>query len=207
MSIYYIRTIDNIVFELSSTTDITTTDSGKATDFPIQTGESVADHYVQDPLIIKFKGIITDVRSLSNLGNAGWKGPQDYIVGLKQLKASKVPFSVGYSDILSPAENCVFNSFELTQNSKHGVISTSNISFNSFEISLTMKQLRFGEAALVEARPASDFENLAAEKAVGSGSTSTPTSPEETTIRERATAAKVINTQELDSLGVSVGGT
>jgi len=189
MGIYYIKTSDNRYFELDSTTDMTVSMPGRATDFPLEDGESASDHYINESIVVSFSGIVSDVKSISSKGLIGddstkrLKGTSDYIKGLEAVKKTKQPFTVFYSPNLDPITNCVFESLDITQNATHG---TRGAGCSSYEISFTAKQIRIGEQAQMTSMPlpASDVEKSLSNKTVSSGSTQQLTEAEKISANE-----------------------
>lgn len=191
MGIYYIKTADNRYFELDSTTDMTVSMPGRATDFPLEDGESASDHYINESIVVSFSGIVSDVKSISSKGLIGddstkrLKGTSDYIKGLEAVKKTKQPFTVFYSPNLDPITNCVFESLDITQNATHG---TRGTGCSSYEISFTAKQIRIGEQAQMTSMPvpAEDIKKSLSNKTTSSGSTQGLTAQETDKAKEEA---------------------
>ena len=140
MAQYYIITDEGIVYEMDATTDTAYTLTGKTTDSPIEDGESVSDHYVQNPTTVNFTGVITDVISLSS--NENKLDTEGFINGLIRLKNSKRTFTVFNTEGLEGVTNCLFTSLSIMNGGKHTVKVLPDQLLSSFKISWSVKQIR-----------------------------------------------------------------
>lgn len=195
MSIYYIETQSGIVYELDATVEVSIQESGTITNNIIETGESVADHYVNQPISFNLRGSISDVKSLSASGPNS-KSTEDYISGLRQLKTSKQTFSFHYGEKIGSFDNCLFENLTITQNQSRG----NRGEVDSFEISASIKQIRIAQRArIVTARQAGITTDNYQEQARGTGTTEEPTPEEEDTFSLGAR----LTTESITELGLT----
>lgn len=174
MSIYFILTNAGSAYELDATTEITYQESGTVTNNLIETGESVADHYVNNPVQINFSGSISDVKSLSASGPNS-RSTESYINDLRQLKTNKQTFSFHFGDKVGSFDNCLFDSLEITQNQSRGNIGE----VDSFSIRASIRQVRIAQRArLIPVREAGVTTDNYQEQTKGAGTTEEPTAQE-----------------------------
>jgi hypothetical protein len=165
MSIYFIRTSSGVTYELDSTTEIGYSLKGKATDNPVESGESVSDNYVNKPRLITLKGTISDIKSATLSQSTVTKTTEDFLRGLEQVKLNKELFSVHIGNKVGVITDCVFESLVFTQNRVRG--SFANI--DAFEVSMTIKQIRLASRALLKPLRDPTISDDASEKATGAG--------------------------------------
>lgn len=170
MSIYYISTAGGVVYELDATTDISYQESGTITNNIIETGESVADHYINNPVTISFNGSISDIKSLS-ASNPNAKSTEDYINGLRNLKTNKETFSFHFGEKIGIFSDCLFESLDISQNQSRGNVGE----IDSFDISATIKQVRIAQRArLITVREAGITTDNYQNQVKGTGTTEEP---------------------------------
>lgn len=170
MSIYFIRTSSGVTYELDSTSDITYKLTGKVTDNPVESGQSVSDNYVNKPRMITLKGTISDVKGASLSLSPVTKTTEDFIVGLEKVKTNKELFSLHFGNKVGIITNCLFEDLTFTQNDKRGSSST----VDAFEVSMTIKQIRLATRALLVTTSDPLIANDTSSKKVGSGSPEVP---------------------------------
>lgn len=144
MSFYYIETSDGVIFELDSTTEISYKESGTITNNVVESGESVADHYVNNPVVFDITGSISDIKSISS-GNDNSKSTEDFINGLKSLKRSKQRFTFRFGDKVGNYSDCLFESLNIAQNQSRGNAG----GVDSFSVKATIKQIRVAQRAQI----------------------------------------------------------
>lgn len=166
MGIYYIATEDGVYYELSSTKEVVASFSGQATEFPLESGEAVSDHYVDKPASITFTGTISDIVVLRGSEQIR-KSTQEYVEGLLKLKKSRRPFTINWAGNLRPLDNCVFENLEVTQDDKRGWAGGKA----AYRISFTARQLRFGEGAQIVNSPRQEDRDAFADFTGASGNT------------------------------------
>lgn len=137
MAIFYIKTREGEVFELTATTDVSFSHRNTNTKFPVESGASVTDHSVIENSTFSMAGVITEVVNLTK--NSPQKGIKDYIEGLDKLRRSKIPFTVFLDNRLKPYGNCLFTDFSGSKGVTEGV--------GAWKISLTIEQVRFVDKA------------------------------------------------------------
>jgi hypothetical protein len=164
MTIYYISpqsSNDQIALDATSTVQLTET--GKTTSLPLETGEEVTDHYINNNTKISMAGVISTDKSSGNVTN---KTPEDYVRDIRTLKRSGRPFSVYFSDKLNPLTNCVFESISLSQSARNGTRGASS----SYKVTFTVKQIRVVKAAqVVVVREARVVDAFTVKKPTGKG--------------------------------------
>jgi hypothetical protein len=155
MSIYYIEDNNGVIYQLDATIEISYQESGIITNNIIETGESVADHYINQPVIFNLRGSISDVKSLSSSGSNA-KSTEDYINGLRKLKTNKETFTFHFGEKVGSFSNCLFENLTVSQNQSRG----NRGAVDSFEISASIKQVRIAQRARLttvrQAGPVSD---------------------------------------------------
>lgn len=161
---YYIRTQAGVIYELDSTTEISLSLSGKTTDFPLESGESVSDHYINQNNTISFSGTITDIKTvemfLDPSGQPWYKSTDEYINGLRDIKKAGEPFSIHFFNKIEPLDNCVFENLTIEQNQSRG----SSGDVNSYRISFTAKQVKFARQTVLTSVAAPSSSDLVAGK-------------------------------------------
>jgi hypothetical protein len=178
MSIYYIETSNGVIYELDATVEITYKESGKITDNIVETGESVADHYINNPVMINLSGSISDIKSVSS-GNSNAKSTEDFIRGLVSIMKNKQSFSFHYGEKIGFFNNCFFENFDVVQNSTRGNVGV----VDSFSITASIKQVRLARrAVLVPFRSPLVSDNYQ-NQVNGSGSSVQPSEEQETLLQ------------------------
>lgn len=151
MSIYYIEFITDSgknLFSFDATTEITVTDDGSATSFPLESGEDIADHYVNSNITVSFSGRISDIKARSRSANTELnKSTETFLSELRLLKKQAIPFKIYMGSNIAPVNNCVFESLNIKQDRNVGTKSFAGRAISSFDISFTAKQIRFGSRA------------------------------------------------------------
>lgn len=137
MAIFYIKTREGEVFELTATTDVGFSHRNTNTKYPVETGSNVTDHSVIENSTFSLSGIITEVVNLTK--NSPQKGIKDYIEGLDNLRKSKIPFTVFLDNRLKPYGNCLFTDFSGSKGVSEGV--------GAWRINLAIEQVRFVDKA------------------------------------------------------------
>jgi hypothetical protein len=198
MSVYYIIDNRGIIYELDATTEITYQETGTTTDNIIETGESVADHYINNPVKITLRGSISDIKALSSSGPNS-KSTRDYINGLRRLKINKQSFTFHFGEKVGSFGNCFFEELNITQNQSRGNVG----GLDSFNISANIKQIRLARRArVVPAREAGIPTDNYQEQTQGTSTTAEPEGDNlDRLIRERARL-----TQQLVDLDNPTGG-
>lgn len=148
-------------FSLDATTSVTQNYSGRLTSYPVEDGGEVSDHYVNNNASATFTGVISDanvfksiVPDIFSIGLGGFSQGGDSqaakaVNALKELQASGKPFTVIPNAEVGEMEDCTFQTLTITQSKRNGRVGARlgpNI-VNSFRVSFTVKQTRFGTAA------------------------------------------------------------
>lgn len=179
------------IYALDSTSSIKFNSTGTATDHPLESGESVQDHYVNSNDTVSFSGTISSIKSSANKGN---KSPDDFIDGLLKIKANKELFTITWHPgrIL---QNCVFTSLDISQGGKRGY--DPETKHKSFDISFTAKQIKFAKRANLVPKPKAEFQDAFQDKTQGAGTTYAPVQFEIT--RQSDIDALKLRKQELEN--------
>ncbi len=143
---YFLR-VGNLEYQLDSTSQMSYSLSGKTTDSPIESGESVSDHYINNNDVITISGTISDMKSLSTLDNLK---TSEYIEKLVNLKRTGNPFTVIIGSRLEEITNCVVTSLVLTQTGENGTFTSGSIVSSSYQVSLSFKRIKLAKAARIE---------------------------------------------------------
>ena len=152
------------VIALDATRSINLKDTGKSSSFPISTGNSVQDNYVNMPVIVSFEGVISSTKSFTSSENLS---PDGYISLLREIKASRIPFDVRWHPLQDSLTNCMFESLNFKQTKENGY--TPDKGDNSLSVSFSVKQIRYAQSAetLVEVSP--DISDEVAGESTGKG--------------------------------------
>ena len=144
MSVYYIYVPEtDTSYSLDSTSKISKTLKAKVTENIVESGNTLVDHYYKLPEVFSLQGKITRV------GNRETKEPIDFIKGLNSLMVDKTIFSFFYGKEIPEAETCVLESLTIRQDSRTGYVSHGEDYSSAYEISLTIKTVRFAESATI----------------------------------------------------------
>lgn len=182
MSIYYIQTAAGEIYELDATANITYRLTGKATDNPVESGDSVSDNYVNKPRRITLRGSISDVKSLSS-GGINSKDTETFITGLEAVKVNKELFTFHFGSKVGVITDCVFETLEFTQNAQRG--SLDNIA--SFGVVMTIKQIRLSTRALLTPFRDPTIVDDASDQTTGAGATQSATGDEKSLLETSVT--------------------
>lgn len=149
MAVFYIKTKNNDVYELTATTDVTFSHRNTNTKYPVESGASITDHVIVENSTFTLSGVITEVVNLNK--SSPQKGIREYIEGLDTLRKSKQPFTVFLDNKLKPYKNCLFTEFSGSKGVMEGL--------GSWRLNLSIEQVRFVDKAtssLVQIAPTSE---------------------------------------------------
>lgn len=104
------------VIELDTATQLTYQYPSKVTQFPIETGESISDHVINENFMLSIEGLISDsdIRITDNSGSRA----RNAFEALLALRESKQPFTVVTG--LKSYDNLLFTEFDISLNSESG---------------------------------------------------------------------------------------
>jgi hypothetical protein len=176
MGMYYIIVGDGSIYELDSTSGMMYVDAGTLSEYKLEDGATVSDHYVNNAPTLNLSGTITDVKSMfADPGRA--KSTDEWIRGLLRLKHSVRPFSVVWRDDTSASSssssnsyrlgNCLFKDIVIRQNVKRG----SAFGWHSYDIELAFQQVRFAKTAELKVERANLLGDAMTEQTEGSSAT------------------------------------
>lgn len=198
MSTYFIqRTDTGETYALDSTTEVSITHVGKTSDFPIESGASLQDNYVNKNTTASAKGTIATDKSLTNSKNLT---PDSYMRALQDIKKDRVLFDFFWHGTRPPLKNCVFSSLSFSQSTVNGY---TNSTTNSVGISFSLQEVRFAYISSAEIVSSADFKDKTSETGTGDSTTSDLSEGDVPTGME----AKILLLQEEQQAAIdSVGG-
>lgn len=146
MSIFYISGEDGKIYSFDATETFSIREAGSLTEYTIESGSKVSDHYVNENKEIATTGIITDIKTPASLNPLSC---EEFIKGILDLKASKKPFKVYWRDASNLMErffnNVMFVDVSFNQDSSAGFASGSY----AYRVSFAMKQIQFSDRAVI----------------------------------------------------------
>lgn len=148
-----------IIYELSSTTDISIKTPAVATKSPVEDGSSLVDNYFIDNKIATFSGIITQLRVA---GQEGRTNVSEWIASIESLRASKKLLTlVAHTELV---QNCLITQFSLDKNKGEGL--------TGWRCELEFQEIDISERArIVEVKtPKEEVKNEVTPKSKVSGS-------------------------------------
>ena len=155
MSIYYIKTLAGDIFTLDATESFEFSENGSLTEYTIESGAKVSDHYVNENKSISISGIISDFKSAKSTNAA--KDTGDFIHKILKLKEDREPFkvyyrggNVGNGDNSKPNgdayfDNVMFESVKFSQDSGVG----SAKGRYAYRVDFQFKQITFSTRATI----------------------------------------------------------
>lgn len=155
MSIYYIKTLAGDIFTLDATESFEFSENGSLTEYTIESGAKVSDHYVNENKSISISGIISDFKSAKSTNAA--KDTGDFIQKILKLKGDREPFkvyyrggNVGNGDNSKPNgdayfDNVMFESVKFSQDSGVG----SAKGRYAYRVDFQFKQITFSTRATI----------------------------------------------------------
>lgn len=172
---YYITSSDGDIFELDATLSVRIDDNGSLTSYKIETGEELSDHYTNNNLVVAVNGRISDIKSKGSDQEVS-KTTDQFISGLRAIKASKKPFSFTWREDKSSGgvtyqiNNCLFTSLSIEQNASAGY--SRGVDKHSYLISMGIQQARFAKSSEIVVESDDLIVDMVAKKKAGAGSTS-----------------------------------
>ncbi len=190
MANFYLQPQSDIMslYELHATTDISVSFASEVTSYPIEDGSDVTDNVVLSAIEVSFQGILTDVKQEGSLlsidtvknlltsqkDEAAIKAKAEYIEDLRRLQKEKEIFLVYFSGDndgeLSDLELAILTQFDISKTAEIG---------SSWEVSVTLQEIRVATRAQVDAQPSADFSALLAANKKGAGSSADLTKVEQ----------------------------
>ena len=165
MAIHYIFVRNPYtVIALDATRSINFSDKGKSSDFPISTGESVQDNYVNMPVTVAFEGVISSTKSFTSSDNLS---PDDYIRLLREVKASRIPFDIRWHPLDDSLTNCMFTTLDFKQSKDNGF--NPETGDNSLSVSFSVKQVRFAQSVETTVEVSPEVSDEVSAESTGKG--------------------------------------
>ncbi len=146
MSIFYIVTNSGDTYSLDCTESFEFSQAGSLTEFAIESGAKVSDHYVNENKEFTLTGIITDLKTSSSFNK---RSTDEYMAGLLTLKDNREPFRLFYrgeSERLDQSfDNVVFTNIRFTNDKDFGYFKGSY----AYRVTLSMKQIIYANKATI----------------------------------------------------------
>ena len=167
-SIFCIVTSSGDTYSLDCSESFEFSQAGSLTEYAIESGAKVSDHYVNENKEFSLTGCITDIKSNSSLNE---RSTDDYISGLFALKDSREPFKLYYrgeSERLDRFfDNVVFTNVRFSQDTSAGY---SN-GIYAYKVALSMKQIIYANKATVGIAQVPKLKDSASPKKSSNAST------------------------------------
>ena len=145
MGIYYLLTSDGDVFEMDATVSFSLRESGRLTNYTVEDGATLSDHYVNENAKISMRGIITDLKGQNS--PIAVKSTDEYIGGLLAAKNLSKPLVVywrGSGPIAGISrKDCMIENISFDQDQQNGVVGETY----AYQVSIDLAQIRLGQAA------------------------------------------------------------
>ncbi len=145
MGIYYLLTSDGDVFEMDATVSFSLRESGRLTNYTVEDGATLSDHYVNENAKISMRGVITDLKGQNS--PIAVKSTDEYIGGLLAAKNSSKPLVVywrGSGPIAGISrKDCMIENISFDQGESNGVVGETY----AYQVSIDLSQIRLGQAA------------------------------------------------------------
>lgn len=170
MASFYLQPQDNpeFLYELHATTEVNVTFTSSVSSYPIETGSDVSDNVVMSPAEVTFSGVLTDVKqagsflSLSAVTDLLTGSSPDYQITIdeyvNELRArqfNKELFYVYYSGDndgeLEDIQSAILTSLKINKDNTLG---------NSWNVDVTMTEVRLASRAQLDAQPSADYGDL-----------------------------------------------
>ena len=149
---------------LDSTQSSTLTETGQTTDYTLDSGVVISDHYINKNSKVSIEGTISSIKSVSSGGN---KSPSEYLNLIRGIKKSATLCSVEFSSTGELLNNCLIESLDIRQDSKRGGSGGSV----AYSVSITFSQVRFATAVDVTIDDVRVLEDVAEKDVSGNGTT------------------------------------
>lgn len=162
MGIYYLLTDDGEVFEMDATVSFTLIEAGRLTNYTVEDGATLSDHYVNENARISMQGIITDVKGQS--ASSGVKSTDEYIGGLLAAKNSSKPLVVYWrgSGPLAGTfrKDCMIERINFEQSGGNGSVDEAY----AYDVSIELSQFRKAQAAILTRETLPALKDSSSEK-------------------------------------------
>ena len=157
-SVFYIETVppqgqEPEFFELALTTDFNLSYRSRVTQSPVESGATVADHVVNEPVGLSYSGFISNVK---NLSLDYQKTISETIEGVLSLRDSKTPFIVHFDNNLDALPNSIFTELVFSKTSGDGEIYRADISTQQLLITEAATETSISEQDPIIARQHSE---------------------------------------------------
>lgn len=146
----YIQTQSGDKFFFDAVLEVSYQQSGSISEYAVEAGVNVTDHYTQNNDTISLNGSISAVKFLN--GGEESTSLELFEKGITALKKSGELFSVSFSDNLEVLQNCLFNSIDMKRSSSTGRY--------AIDVSASIKQILVASRASIVATPTAAIEYL-----------------------------------------------
>ena len=168
MSIFYILTKAGDVYSLDCSESFEFSQAGSLTEYAIESGAKVSDHYVNENKEFSLTGIITDIKSSSSVNP---RKTDEYIAGLLAIKDSREPFSLFYradsTGEYQSFDNVVFTSVKFSQDAQVGYAR----GLYAYKVALSMKQIIYANRATIGIEQVPNIKQAGVDKKSSNAST------------------------------------
>lgn len=146
MSIFYLEMQDGSIYKLDCSETFTFSESGSLTEYQIESGATVSDHYVNENMELSLSGVISDTKMQSS---ASKMTTDEFISGMFKHKQSGKTFKVYYRAEVSSLErffdNVLMTNLSFNQDSSKGYVAGNY----AYAVSISMKQIKFAQRATI----------------------------------------------------------
>lgn len=144
MSDFYMDTNEGILV-LTSTSNIKVVQDSRATQHPLESGDTASDNIVNNNTRISFQGVISQIVSFSlSYSEEGGQAPsvntnqrtvEDYINTIRRVRDSKEPFTVYYdSRSFGFANDCYITNLSIERDASTGLGYRVDLSFEQIRV-------------------------------------------------------------------------
>lgn len=167
----YIETQSGDKYFFDAVLSSTYTQSGTPSQYAVESGVNVSDHYTQANDVVNIEGAVSAVKFIRNSQES--TSLEEFEVGLTTLKKSGEFFSVAFSDNLSVLPNCLFTSLAMKR--------TTGTGRYAIDVSASIQQIIVGSRASIVTTPvaASEFIDTVEQQKEIAGNAVSPTEDEE----------------------------
>ncbi len=131
---FRIVTEDNVVYQLTLTSDVTVEETSKISSKKVQDNSVITDNVVAYNKKVSYNGIVT---SVERLDQDEYKDPFEYLENLSLVRSNKNIVVCFLDDLLNPITNCVIEKLSYTKGKNEGL--------TSWRVNLVLQQIRLSD--------------------------------------------------------------
>lgn len=169
MSIFYIVDADGEVFAADAVDSFGYRDVGSLTEYTIESGAKVSDHYVLENKEVSLGFVISDIKTPSGLNN---KSTDEFIYGITKLRESKRPFKLYWREASGKLErffdNLMFIDVSFNQDPSLGYAGNGIYAYKG---SFSMKQIQYANRAVISEKYVPKLKGTASKEKTANVST------------------------------------